>query len=100
MTTTVESKEPDFEIEEVDQIKRGYGMDEKSPGSWEPGSQRPDQKLAIYYDFAAKSCSGQAIYYDFVTKISQQPRYSEWGYQRPQGFFHAWFMGLLSDPTS
>ena len=48
-------------------------MDEKSPGSWEPGSQRPDQKLAKYYDFAAKSLSGQAIYYDFVTEISQSP---------------------------
>jgi len=34
-------------------------MDEKSPGAWEPGSQRPDQKL--YYDIAAKSRSGQAI---------------------------------------
>ena len=62
-------------------------MDEKSPGAWEPGSQRPDQKLAKYYNFAAKSRSGQAIYYDFVTEISQQPRYSEWGSQRPQGFF-------------
>ena len=48
-------------------------MDEKSPGAWEPGSQRPDHKLAKYYNFAAKSRSGQAIYYDFVTEISQQP---------------------------
>ena len=61
-------------------------------GAMELGSQRPDQKdqkLAVYYNFAAKSRSGKAIYYDFVTEISQRPRYSEWGSQRPQGFFHA-----------
>ena len=40
----------------------------RDPGR-EPGSQLPDQILAIYHDFAAKSLSGQAIYIDFVTKI-------------------------------
>ena len=68
-------------------------MDEKSPGAWEPGSQRPDQKLAIYYDFAAKSRSGQAIYYDFVTEISQQPRYSDWAPSGHRSFFHACQLG-------
>ena len=62
-------------------------MDEKSPGAWEPGSQRPDQKLAIYYDFAAKSRSGQAIYNDFVAEISQQPRYSDWAPSGHRSFF-------------
>ena len=42
----------------------------------EPGSQRRDPILAIFYGFAAKSRSGQAIHYDFINKILQRPRYS------------------------
>ena len=49
----------------IDRVAMFYisvGMDEKSPGAWEPDSKRPDQKLAIHI-------------LRFCSKISQRPSY-------------------------
>ena len=62
----------------------------------EPGSRAPNGQTRNYITILQQNLAAAKLYNDFVTEISQQPRYSEWGSQRPQGFF---FMHGASRPT-